>query len=35
VYESWGDVRLKAITMGKIAGILQAQGQEEQEPPPA
>ena len=27
MYERLGDVRAKAITMGKIAGILQARGQ--------
>jgi hypothetical protein len=34
VYEHLGEVREKAITMGKIAGILQAQGQQHQKPPP-
>jgi phosphopentomutase len=35
VYERLGDVSSKAITMGKIADILQARGQQHQEPPPA
>jgi phosphopentomutase len=35
VYERLGDVRSKAITMGKIADILEARGQEHHEPPPA
>jgi hypothetical protein len=29
VYERLGDVRAKAITMGKIADVLQARGQED------